>query len=184
MRQIIRILLGILCISGLVLSTSVTSTELRDSTDNRRAPPLELVDLDEKPHSLNDYSNKVLLVNFWASWCHPCLQEIPELINLSKQLAGQPFAIIAVNVGEERRKLPGFAKVMAEHMVMLMDPDSVAFKAWEGIGLPSSFVLDKIGRIRYEAYGPVNWDARYIVKSFKELMTESPAEASSSNPGE
>ena len=73
---------------------------------------------------------------------------------------------------------------MAEHMVMLMDPDSVAFKEWEGIGLPSSFVLDLGDRIRHEAYGAVNWDADYIISSFEQLMAETPAADGSNKPAE
>lgn len=184
MNRITRTVFHLLCLSGLVLSTPVAATELRDTVGERNAPPLELADLDGVQRSLDDYAGKVLLVNFWASWCHPCLQEIPELINLGKQMADRPFAIIAVNVGEEKRKLPGFAKKMAEHMVMLMDPDSVAFKEWEGIGLPSSFVLDLEGRIRHEAYGAVNWDADYIINSFEQLMAQNPAAAGSSTPAE
>ena len=87
-------------------------------------------------------------------------------------------------MSERKKKAPGFYQKNAEHMVMLMDPDSVAFKECEGIGLPSSFVLDPAGRIRYEAYGPVNWDAEYIVKSFEELMVENPAAADSRDPHE
>ena len=184
MNHIARTVFHILCLSGLILSTPLAATELRDTIDEKYAPPLELADLNGVQRSLDDYAGKVLLVNFWASWCHPCLQEIPELINLGKQMTEQPFAIIAVNVGEERGKMPGFVPKMAEHMVMLMDPDSVAFKQWEGIGLPSSFVLDLAGRIRYEAYGPVNWDAEHIVRSFEELMAENPTGAENRAPAE
>jgi thiol-disulfide isomerase/thioredoxin len=184
MNRITRTVIRIFCICSLVLSTPLIATELRDITGDGNAPPLELADLDGRQHSLDDYAGKVLLVNFWASWCHPCLQEIPELINLGKRMADRPFAIIAVNVGEEKRKLPIFTKKMAEHMVMLMDPDSIAFEEWEGIGLPSSFVLDLSGRIRHEAYGPVNWDADYIIESFEQLMAENPAAVENSKPTE
>ena len=146
-----RCILATLMLPALVLGPACMAAELRDHTSSKPTPPLELEDLNGRLHSLEDYRGKVLLVNFWANWCHPCLQEIPELINLDKELAEQPFVILTVNVGEEKRKLPGFTKRMAEHMVMSMDPDSVAFKEWEGIGLPSSFVLDPAGRIRYEA---------------------------------
>jgi thiol-disulfide isomerase/thioredoxin len=172
MTHITKFITGIFCITALFLPAWASAAELRETTGNKAAPPLELADLNDRQHSLGEYTGKVLLVNFWASWCHPCLQEIPELINLGKRLADQPFAIIAVNVGEEKRKLPGFTKKMAEHMVMLLDPDSTAFERWEGIGLPSSFVLDGTGRMHFEAYGPVNWDADEIVNAFEQLMRE------------
>lgn len=116
------------------------------------------------------------MVNFWAGWCHPCIQEIPELIRLAEILADHPFIILAVNVGESKQKLPGFIHKMEDHMVILLDTDSEAFKRWEGVGLPSTFVLDGEGRIRYEAYGPVNWDAEYIVNSITDLIDKHSAE--------
>lgn len=131
-----------------------------------------------KPHSLSDYSGKVVLVNFWAGWCHPCIQEIPELIRLAEILKDRPFVMLAVNVGENRHKLAGFGfvKKMDEHMTILMDTESTEFERWKGIGLPSSFVLDPAGKIRYEAYGPVNWDRPDVVETFTALMNK-PASA-------
>jgi len=159
----------IIVLSWLFIPAAYTA-ELSAFTENSKTPPLELGDIHGQRHSLADYRGKVVLVNFWASWCHPCLQEIPELIRLDEILAGRPFAILAVNVGESPQNLPGFAKKMDEHMVMLLDPESGEFKRWQGIGLPSTFVLDGTGRIRYEAYGPVNWDASDVVDTLLELM--------------
>jgi len=162
-------------ILGCVLSLAAHAADLREYTEDKPTPPLVLEDMHGEPHALADYQGKVVLVNFWAGWCHPCIQEIPELIRLAEILADQPFAILAVNVGESRRKLPGFVNRMDEHMAILLDTESEAFRDWEGIGLPSTFVLDGSGRIRYEAYGAVNWDADYIVDALRELM-DKPAE--------
>jgi thiol-disulfide isomerase/thioredoxin len=159
-----------LLVVGLAIVPAGQSAELGDYTAKTPTPPLALKDLQGQQHSLEDYRGKVVLVNFWASWCHPCLQEIPELISLSENLADSPFAILAVNVGEEQRKLPAFVKKMDEHMVILMDPESAAFKNWQGIGLPSTFVLDGNGRIHYEAYGPVDWDGDHVVDTLRQLM--------------
>ena len=70
---------------------------------------------------------------------------------------------------------------MDEHMVILMDTESQAFKHWKGIGLPSTFVIDTSGQIRYEAYGPVNWDAPYVITMLMKLMKPSAMEAVSAN---
>ncbi len=157
------------------------AADLQDYTGDPAPPPLVLVDLQDTQHTLEDYRGKVVMVNFWAGWCHPCIQEIPELLKLAQLLADRPFAMLAVNVGEERRKLPGFVKKMDEHMVILLDSDSQAFERWKGIGLPTTFILDPGGRIRYEAYGPVNWDAPYVVSMLEELM-ESPPKTTDTSP--
>jgi len=166
-----------LLITGCLYTLVLHAADLREFTEERPTPQLELEDRRGQMHSLKDHQGKVVMVNFWAGWCHPCLQEIPELIRLAEILADHPFIILAVNVGEDPRKFHGFVKKMEEHMSVLLDTESEAFKRWEGIGLPSTFVLDGSGRIRYEAYGPVNWDADYIVDTLTGLMNL-PAEAS------
>ena len=151
--------------------------DLNEYHENPEPPALVLEDNHGQQHSLEDYRGKVILVNFWAGWCHPCIQEIPEMIRLAEMLADRPFVILAVNVGEEKRKLPGFVKKIDEHMAILMDTDSEAFKRWKCIGLPSTFVIDPGGQIRYDAYGAVNWDATYIVTMLTDLMEPSATEA-------
>ena len=157
---------------GCLLTQATYAADLGEYTDDKPTPPLVLEDRQGELHSLADYRGKVVLVNFWASWCHPCIQEIPELIRLAEILADRPFAILAINVGESKQKLPGFVRKMDEHMVILLDAESEAFEQWGGIGLPSTFILDGTGRIHYEAYGPVNWGADYIVDILTKLMDE------------
>jgi thiol-disulfide isomerase/thioredoxin len=151
---------------------AVDAADLQDFTGDPATPPLMLGDLQDRQHSLVDYRDKVVVVNFWAGWCHPCIQEIPELLKLAQLLADRPFVLLAVNVGEERRRLTGygFLKKMEEQMTVLLDPESKAFKEWKGIGLPSTFIVDPNGQIRYEAYGPVDWDAAWVVAMIEQLM--------------
>ena len=94
------------------------------------------------------------------------------MIKLAEILKDKPFTILAVNVGEKKKNLPGFVKKMDEHMVILMDTDSKTFERWNGIGLPSTFIIDPAGSIRYEAYGAVNWNRPDIVEDIKQLMNE------------
>ena len=177
-RHLFTALTLLLCWS---LAMLTYAGELEEYRENPKPPPLVLKDTHGQQHSLEDYRGKVILVNFWAGWCHPCIQEIPEMIRLAEMLADKPFVILAVNVGEEKRKLPGFVKKMDEHMVILMDTDSEAFERWKGIGLPSTFVIDPGGQIRYEAYGAVNLDAPYIVTMLTDLMEPSATEAVSAD---
>ena len=170
-RPLIFLAVFLCCLFG---PTQASAADLQDFTDDPTPPALVLNDIHDEEHTLEDYSGKVIMVNFWAGWCHPCIQEIPEMLKLAQELADRPFVILAVNVGEERRKLPGFVKKMDEHMVILMDTDSKVFERWKGIGLPSTFIIDPAGQIRYEAYGAVNWDAPYVVAMIEALM-EAPA---------
>lgn len=173
---LLRMFIKAILLCWLCSAAQLSAADLQTYTEDPTAPPLVLNDIHGKAHTLEDYRGQVVMVNFWASWCHPCIQEIPEMLKLTQQLAERPFVTLAVNVGEEQRKLPGFVRKMDEHMVILLDSDSQAFERWKGIGLPSSFILDPQGRIRYEAYGPVNWSAPYVVSMLEELM-ESPTTA-------
>lgn len=173
MHERVRKLLGIaLLLLGVTIGQISAAAEIGEFTEDRITPPLALNDMHGKPHDLADYRGKVVLVNFWAGWCFPCLQEIPEMIRLAEILDEKPFVILAVNVGEERKKFGGFVNKMDQHMVILMDTESKAFEQWKGIGLPSTFVVDPAGVIRYEAYGPVNWDRQDVVSALEALMQE------------
>lgn len=172
-RWIHNLLTTTIVLLGCAFAHVSPAEELQEFTEKRATPPLELKDMYGKLHSLADYSGQVVMVNFWAGWCHPCLQEIPQLIKLAEILKDKPFTILAVNVAEEKIMAGyGFVKKMDEHMVILMDTDSKAFESWKGIGLPSTFVLDPAGVIRYEAYGPVNWDRHDVVSAFEALMPD------------
>ena len=171
-KRISTLLAVVLVLIGCAFSPVSSAAEMRDFDENRATPGLSLNDMHGDPHTLADYRGKVVLVNFWAGWCHPCLQEIPELISLAQKLDQKPFVILAINVGEEREKFGGFVRRMDEHMVILMDTESEAFERWKGIGLPSTFVLDPAGSIRYEAYGPVDWDRQDVIAALTALMEE------------
>lgn len=138
------------------------------------APPgLELPDADRQIHNLADYRGKVVLVNFWASWCTPCIREIPSMQRLDADLSSRPFKLLAVNVGERPNRLRGFIKRMQIDFTVLYDEPGKAFREWGASVYPTSFLIDTEGRIRYEAIGPLEWDelgARELVES---LMPES-----------
>ena len=105
MTHITKGLTVIVCITGLLLPAQVPAAELLDTTGDATAPPLDLVDLHGRQHSLDDYAGKVLLVNFWASWCTPCITEMPGMQRLSETLEDQPFEILAINVSESENRV-------------------------------------------------------------------------------
>ncbi|MCK5662658.1 MAG: TlpA family protein disulfide reductase [Thiotrichaceae bacterium] len=132
----------------------------------------ELKGIDGKIHRLSDYQGKVVLVNFWASWCLPCIQEIPSMQALEKSLAGLPFEIVAINVAEQKRKVNYQAKRINMTFTVLLDPDSKTFKQWQAKILPTSFIVDKKGYIRYLAQGPIEWDSNEVSATIEKLLIE------------
>ena len=131
-----------------------------------------LPDLKGQTHSLSDYRGKVVLVNFWASWCLPCVEEIPELTQLKKQLADQPFEILALNVGEHEKRVKHFAKRMKFNLPVLLDISSKVFNEWKVKIMPTSFLIDARGRVRYRVLGNPGWDNEHTLSLIEKLINE------------
>ena len=133
-------------------------------------PPLALQDLDGKPHRLEDYRGKVVLVNFWATWCGPCREEMPSMNKLRASLAGQPFAVLAVNFAESEPRIRRFMDQVPMAFPVLLDRDSATAKAWGARVLPMSFLVGPDGRIRYSVVGEIDWMQERVRKAIAELM--------------
>jgi len=163
-------------VAGLLLLTVALSTaapcragELR-LVEPRAAPALELPDLGGFARNLAAWRGQVVLVNFWATWCPPCLEEMPSLQRLAERLRGQPFAVVAVNVAETERRVAHRANQMGLDFPVLLDADGAAFKAWGGKGLPTSVLVDRSGAIRYLGLGPIEWDGVEAVTAVESLL--------------
>ena len=127
-------------------------------TSRRTPPPLVLLDLAGKRHSLEEYRGKVVLVNFFGTWCAPCLQEMPSLIQLASALKDHPFAVLAVDVGDSPARLRQvFGEQQRAAFTILLDSTKMAARAWRALAFPTSFVLDTEGSIQYSVQGPVDW---------------------------
>ncbi len=120
-------------------------------------PPLELEDLAGKAHRLADYQGKVVLVNFWATWCAPCRAEMPSMDALRRSLAGQPFEVLAVNLAEPRPRIEKFTASAKLGFPILLDRERTASKSWRARVLPASYLVGRDGRIHYAAFGDVDW---------------------------
>ncbi len=160
-----------------VAKTEVTKTagpserKLRPYKGNPVPPPLRLTDLDGKIHDLAEYKGKVVLVNFWASWCPPCVKEMPSMQRLKEKMAGKPFAILAVNMAEPETEVRDFlaTKVKVDFPI-LMDRDGAALKAWKVFVFPTSFVVGPDGKTRYGLYGEFEWDTEEAIGMMDELL--------------
>jgi peroxiredoxin len=140
--------------------------------DRPVAPDFALKDADGKLHRLSENRGKVVLVNFWATWCPPCRREMPSMQRAWTQLQGENFEMLAINVGEDEDTIFGFTFSTGVELTfpILLDRDAQVIKAWPVIALPTSFVLDPQGRIVYRAVGGREWDDPELLKKIRELM--------------
>jgi thiol-disulfide isomerase/thioredoxin len=145
---------------------------LEDYPDVAPTPPLVLMDLGNNRHQLEDYRGQVVLVNFWASWCTPCLVEMPGIQRLKESLADRPFTVLAVNFREAKEKVWRFRNLLKVDFPLLLDVDGKTAEDWQVAVYPTSYLLDRQGRIRHVAYGQLQWDDREIVQTIEALLTE------------
>ena len=145
---------------------------LEDYPDVAPAPPLGLMDLGNNRHQLADYRGQVVLVNFWASWCAPCLVEMPGIQRLKESLAGQPFTVLAVNFKESRAKVWRFRKLLQVDFPLLLDADGRSAEDWQVAVYPTTYLVGTDGRIRYVAYGQLKWDDPAIKRTIEDMLGE------------
>jgi thiol-disulfide isomerase/thioredoxin len=137
----------------------------------RVAPPaLTLKDRNGKSHKLAAYKGKVVLVNFWATWCPPCREEMPSMQRLKEKMAGRPFVMLGVNSGEPAAEVEDFLKVVKVDFDILLDSDSAVTRRWKVFGLPTSFLIDRQGKVRYSLTGTTEWDGLEAVALVEDLM--------------
>ena len=141
---------------------------------NPLPPPLQLVDLNGHPQDLAQLRGRVVLVNFWASWCPPCVREMPSMQRLKEQLAGRPFTILAVNMAEPDKDVRAFLSKMRVDFAVPMDRDGAVLKNWKVFVFPTSFVVDGDGNIRLGVFGEVEWDSPEAMEKIVGLLPAAP----------
>lgn len=135
-------------------------------------PALKLKDLQGGIHDLADYRGQVVMVQFWATYCAPCIKEMPSMQRMQGKLAGKPFKILAVNMGESENEVRAFLKRVNVDFTILMDTEGEALAAWKVFVAPSTFIVDPDGRIRYTLQGGAEWDAPEYLDQITALMTK------------
>jgi thiol-disulfide isomerase/thioredoxin len=133
-------------------------------------PPLELADLRGRKHSLADYRGKVVLVNFWATWCEPCREEMPSMERLRVSLAERPFAVLAVHLAEPESRIAKFLDTVPVGFPILLDRDTKTTRAWQAKVLPATYIVGPDGAIRYRHVGELDWSKPEVRKLILGLM--------------
>ena len=159
-------------VAAILLATAAYAGAAADLKrwDGGATPPLALEDLEGRAHSLADYRGKVVLVNFWATWCEPCREEMPSIDRLRSSFKGQPFEVLAVNLAEPLSRIEKFVAQMPLGFPLLRDRDGAVGKAWKAKLLPASFLIGRDGRIRYVAFGELDWSSDAVRARVAELL--------------
>ena len=133
-------------------------------------PALALQDMRGRPVRLEDYKGRVVRVNFWATWCEPCRDEMPSFQQLKQKLAGRPFDVLAVNLSEPRSRVEAFLERVPFDFPVLLDASGDTSRNWRARILPVTFIIGPDGRIRYSHAGELDWAEPGIVELISGLM--------------
>ena len=140
-------------------------------------PELALVNMQGERRHLEDYKGSVLLVNFWATWCPPCVKELPSIATARKLLSDEAFEVLAINVGEDKVQIERFLHTRlggVSNLEVLIDDNLVAVKDWKVRALPTTYIVDHTGRVVYSATGEHDFSDSAVIDKIRELIRTIP----------
>lgn len=152
----------------LLLAVFISSSALA-ARINEAATEFTLQSLDGKTVRLGDFKGKVIFLDFWASWCFPCKQELPELNKFMNGMKDKDVVVLAVNIDKKRSHAEDFLigmGIISKGFIVLLDTDSKTIASYGAAAMPTSFVIDREGIVRYVHFG---YDESDPVKWFEEI---------------
>ena len=129
----------------------------------------ELNDLNGRSVKLSDYEGKLIMINFWASWCPPCISEMPSMENLYQKMKGKNFEMLAVNIQEKTPVVKNFVDKNKYTYPVLLDTDADAAAAYMVRSIPTTYIIDTKGKIAGIFIGAREWDSDEVVKVFTDI---------------
>ncbi len=136
------------------------------------SPAFELPQLDvaDAPIALSSLVGRVVLVNFWATWCEPCEREMPAMERLYQALSREEFELIAVAIDDKEEDVRAFQKRYRLSFPILLDLDQAVYSSYQTMGVPESILVDREGRIVERYVGPREWDSAEYKDRIRELI--------------
>jgi peroxiredoxin len=157
--------------------TSVVATEKGNQTLPKLAEPFAAPDFtlkgeDGKTYRLKDYRGKVVILNFWATWCPPCREEMPSMERAWQIIKDKGIVILAVNVGEDADTIFEFTGQYPVTFPLPMDINGEVIKQYPIRGLPTTYIIDPAGRATHRAVGSREWDDPVLLQQLEEMKNK------------
>ena len=175
MRRLVLIVVVFILVGGSLYLGSASSSRpsyepVKAAELGDPAPDFQLEDTEGNKVSLADLRGKVVLVNFWATWCPPCRAEMPSMEKLNEAMAADDFVMLAINVEENGRTVvPAFLKKTPHAFSILYDDQGIVQERYGVYKFPESFVIRKDGVIDDKVIGAIDWAHPETIAYFKEL---------------
>lgn len=172
MRRILFLMAACMFIAAAACSKTDSAKKISAAQEKKPAPEITVVSLaDGTPLKLSALKGKVVLLNFWATWCPPCRQEMPSMMKLNTAMSGKPFQMVAVSIDEGgKQDIESFFKQSGYNLPTYLDADGSASKLYGITGVPESFIIDKQGVVVKKVIGGLAWDSPEVLSFLEGLM--------------
>jgi peroxiredoxin len=153
----------------LLATTVLAEQNLTPIPGRVMAPDFTLLDTNGKTHRLSDYRGRPVIINFWATWCPPCREELPSMNRAWHMIEQEGIAMLAINMGEDEDTIFIFSADYPTDFPILLDQSGEVIEQWPVKGLPTTYVIAPDGRIAYRAIGSREWDAKELLDRVRAL---------------
>ncbi len=169
MNRLLARFVIVMLYTGAALAADTQQQTLPALAKPFRAPDFMLPGEDGKTYRLSDYRGKVVVVNFWATWCPPCRFEMPSLERAWARLKDKNVVVLAINVGESADVIFEFTGQYPMSFPLPMDLDGAVIKQYPVTGLPTTYVINPHGMVTHRAVGSRDWDDPQLMKALLKL---------------
>jgi len=152
------------------------SSKYEPLTVGMAAPDFSLPDIEGKTVRLSDYRGKVVFVNFWATWCKPCKEEMPSMEILWENFKSEDFVMLAISMDRvtTKKDIPPFIESMKLTFPILTDSWGQTDKRYKLMGVPETYIIDQSGVLREKVIGPRDWTLAESVTTIVQLVQKQP----------
>jgi peroxiredoxin len=159
-----------LCLLGLYLAGRRSAQKPKPTASGNLAPDFTLTDLDGHKLTLSDYRGKVVLLDFWATWCGPCRTEIPHFVEMQNKYGPQDFQVIGISMDDDAKPVRQFAQQYKLNYPVAVGDDKLADRFGGVMGLPVNFIIDRQGRVHAKYLGAT--DVSVFDRDVKDLLAK------------
>lgn len=146
-----------------------TKEQIKELPTKIKAMDFTLPDITGNEVKLSDFKGKVILLNFWAQWCAPCIEEMPYIENLNTLVSEYDIKVITINVGENKNSVKNYIDSNNFTFISLLDGNKKATADYSVRSIPTTYIIDKDGYIVASKLGSHKWDSKGVVNILKEL---------------
>ena len=153
----------------------IGSAAIQKMEIGKPAPDFVLQDVTGRSWKLSDQKGKVVFVNFWATWCKPCRDEMPSMVSLDRAMVNKPFQMLAIVFNDDHKRADDFVRQLGGTFPVLSNPSPQLNEAYMITGVPETFIIDADGILRQKFIGPYNWDTwemRNLILSYVERKNQ------------